>query len=281
MQEYIRGNNELRAKAKSEGNEFLVSLFKLLNNSVFGKCLENIRNRQDMKLTVDREKAIKWFSRIDFKDATYIDGLYLIQTHKTRLVYDKPVQVGCAILDISKVRMMDFHYGTVHKHFEGKYDLIYSDTDSLVYHIKHPDLYEWMAQNPDEFDLSNMVKHKSNANYNVLGKMKSEVGENVLVEFLALNPKCYSYKYLVEGKVKESKRAKGISMPVVDKTIKFDDYREVMSTEESQTRKIHGIRSFNQQLFTVMEDKVALTPFYDKMRLLDEVNTEPYGYNSN
>ena len=278
MESYIRGNNELRAKAKSEGNEFLVSLFKLCNNAVYGKTMENVRNRQDMKLTVDRERAIKWFSRIDFKDATYIDGLYLIQMHKTRLVYDKPVQVGCAILDISKVRMLDFHYHTMEKHFHGKSDLIYSDTDSLVYHVKHDNLYEWMAQNPAEFDLSNMVKHKSNANYNVLGKLKSEVSDNIITEFLALSPKCYSYRYLVEGKTKESKKAKGISMSVVDKTIKYDDYHEVLTTEESQTRKIYGIRSFNQQLFTVMENKVALTPFYDKMQMIDEIKCEPYGY---
>jgi len=133
-----------------------------------------------------------------------------------------------------------------------------------------------MHQNPQEFDLSNMDKYKDQTNYNVLGKMKSEVKYNMLVEWLALNPKCYSYRYLVDGKVKESQRAKGLSMPVVDKTIEFNDYHDVMTTAEPQTRQIYNIQSFNQQLFTTFEDKQALSPFMDKARLLDAINTEPY-----
>ena len=66
MADYIKGNNDLRAQAKRDGNEFLVSLFKLLNNSVFGKTMEQVRNRMNMKLTADRDMAIKWFSRLDF-----------------------------------------------------------------------------------------------------------------------------------------------------------------------------------------------------------------------
>ena len=97
--------------------------------------MEDVRNRENMHLTIDRDNAIKWFSKIEFKHANYIDGLYLIQTHKTATVYDEPVYVGCAILDISKERMLDFHYSTIYKHFNGSYDLLYSDTDSLFYQI--------------------------------------------------------------------------------------------------------------------------------------------------
>ena len=99
MSGYINDNNQLRMKAKAEKNEFLVSLFKLMNNSVFGKTMENVRNRQNMHLTIDRENAIKWFSKFEFKDATCIDRLYLMQTHRTSVVYDKPMYVGCSILD--------------------------------------------------------------------------------------------------------------------------------------------------------------------------------------
>jgi hypothetical protein len=73
-----------------------------MNNSVFGKTMEDVRNRQNLHLTIDRENAIKWFSKLEFKGATFIDGLYLIQTHKTAMTYDKPVYVGCSILDLSK-----------------------------------------------------------------------------------------------------------------------------------------------------------------------------------
>ena len=101
-------------------------------------------------------------SKIEFKHANFVDGLYLIQTHKTATLYDKPVYVGCAILDVSKLRMLDFHYGTMEKHHKGKYDLLYSDTDSLVYHVKNKNLNKWFFDNQDEFDLSEMErKHRS------------------------------------------------------------------------------------------------------------------------
>jgi hypothetical protein len=67
------------------------------------------------------------------------------------------VYVGCAILETSKVRMYDFHYNTIEKNFKGKYDLIYSDTDSLVYYIKHKNFYAWMSEKSEEFDLSNLT----------------------------------------------------------------------------------------------------------------------------
>ena len=80
---YINSNNQHRTEAKARGDKFLTSFFKLMNNSVFGKTCENIRNRENMHLTIDRDNAIKWFSKIEFKHANFVDGLYLIQTHKT------------------------------------------------------------------------------------------------------------------------------------------------------------------------------------------------------
>ena len=136
-----------------------------------------------------------------------------------------------------------------------------------------------MAENPQEFDLSNMDKYKDDTNHNTLGRMKSEVGEGVILEWCALNPKCYSYRYLEKSKVKENKKAKGISMPVVDKTMEFSDYRRVCETNNPQTRPIYNIRSFNQSIFTTLEDKQALSPFYDKMLLLNATDCCPYGFN--
>ncbi len=73
--------------------------------------------------------------------------------------------------------MLDFHYGTIETTLKGKYDLLYSDTDSLVYHIKTKNLNTWFLENEFEFDLSEMGgKFKSDTNTNVLGKLISEVG---------------------------------------------------------------------------------------------------------
>jgi len=276
MKEYIHGNNQLRTVAKNNKDNFLADLFKLLNNSCFGKTLEQVRDRMKMHLTIDRNNAIKYFSKLEFKTATFIDGLYLIQEHKTKVVYDRPCYVGCAVLDLSKLHMLKFHYNIIEKNLKGKYDLIYSDTDSLVYHIRHQNFYKWQHENSDEFDLSNLTgKFKKDDNNNILGKFKNETGSKVITEFLALSPKSYSYKYCE----KEVKKAKGVAFPVSEKTMSFNDYHRVLDSNQGQTRPIYSIRSFNQTIYTYVEDKIVLTSWYDKMCLLDSVNCQPFGYN--
>ena len=178
-----------------------------MNNSVFGKTMEDVRNRENMHLTIDGDNTIKWFSKIEFKAANDIDGLYLIQTHKTATVYDKPVYVGCAVLDLSKLRMLDFHYNTIEKKLKGKYDLLYSDTDSLIYQVRVWNLNKWFYDNEDEFDLSEMTgKFKSMKNVNVLGKFKSEVGSKIITEFVGAITQILLLQVLRYGN-KEGKRS--------------------------------------------------------------------------
>ena len=86
-----------------------------MNNVVFGKTMENVKNRVDIKLSTDHKAAIKYFSQLTFKESKCIDVLYLMQRHRTEIEYDKPISVGTTILDLSKVCMMDFHYNVVHK----------------------------------------------------------------------------------------------------------------------------------------------------------------------
>ena len=66
--------------------------------------------------------------------------------YKKEIVYDKPLYVGTSVLDLSKLCMMEFHHDVIHKEYENKYDLIYSDTDSMVSNIKTNDVYEWIKQ---------------------------------------------------------------------------------------------------------------------------------------
>ncbi len=120
MKPYIDANNERRTIASKNGNEFEKDFFKLMNNAIFGKTMENVRNRMKLHLTIDPDNAIKWFSKIQFKRVTNANGLYLIETHKTRIVYDKPVYVGCAILDLSKLHMLQFHYDVIQKKLRGQ-----------------------------------------------------------------------------------------------------------------------------------------------------------------
>ena len=119
-----------------------------MNNAVFGKTMENVKNRMNLKLTTDYNKCVKLFSSIYFKGCSYknLNGLHLIEMYKDKVVYDKPIYVGTAILDLSKLCMMKFHYEVIHKEHAGRYNIIYSDTDSIVYSLYIEDTYEWIKK---------------------------------------------------------------------------------------------------------------------------------------
>ncbi|CAH3178524.1 unnamed protein product [Porites lobata] len=103
MEPYIRKNTELR---KTAANNFEKDFFKLRNNSVFGKTIENIRKRQNIHLIDNRKKAVKLSSRPNFDRCTIFDrNLIAIHMKKTEVYFNKPVYVGQAILDLSKTLM--------------------------------------------------------------------------------------------------------------------------------------------------------------------------------
>ena len=144
LKPYIDFNTDKRKEAK---NEFEKDFFKLMNNSVLGKTMENVKNRINIHMTVEEKNAIKWFSKINFKTAKHYDNLYLIEMYKKEIVYDKPVYVGTSILDISKLHMMRFHYEVIDVQFKNRHKLVYSDTDSFVYQIVTKHIYEWVRNN--------------------------------------------------------------------------------------------------------------------------------------
>ena len=124
MAPYIRKNIELR---KTAANDFEKDFFKLMNNSVFGKTIQNII------LADNREKAVKLTSRPNFDRATIFDrNLIAVHMKKTEVYFNKPVYVGQAVLDLSKTLMFDFHYNYIKKKYGEGSELLFTDTDSLM-----------------------------------------------------------------------------------------------------------------------------------------------------
>jgi hypothetical protein len=115
--------------------------------------------------------------------------------YKEEVLYDKPLYVGASILDLSKLCTMEFHYGVIEKEFKNKYELLYSDNDSLVYNFKHPDIYEWVKNNKQHFDLASSLRPDlfDVTNDKALGIFKCENSWLIIMEWLANNPKVYSY----------------------------------------------------------------------------------------
>ena len=184
--------------------------FKLMNNSVFGKTMENIRNRVDIRLVTNKKDAKKLISKPTYKNRTiFCESLIAFEMKKEKLVFDKPVYLGMSILDLSKTLMYDFHYNYIKPKYDERADLLYTDTDSLIYEIEPEDLYQDI--NPDvksRFDTSNYSKdHPSGidtgVNKKVIGIFKAEAGGKLMAEFVGLRSK--SYSFIMDGGEEEKK----------------------------------------------------------------------------
>ena len=155
LKKYIALNTDLRTKAR---NEFEKDFFKLMNNSVFGKTMENIRDRVNIKLVTDKIKAEKLAAKPNFKHCNIFNkNLIAIHMKKTFLTFDKPIYLGMSILDLSKTLMFDFHYNYIKKKYGDKAKLLFTDTDtdSLMYEIRTEDFYEDIKGDvKDRFDTS-------------------------------------------------------------------------------------------------------------------------------
>ena len=265
MEPYIRKNTELR---KTAANSFEKDFFKLMNNSVFGKTIENIRKRQNIILVDDRKKAVKLTSRPNFDRATIFDrNLIAVHMKKTEVYFNKPVYVGQAILDLSKTLMFNFHYNYIQKKYKHKAELLFTDTDSLMYQIYTDDFYKDISYDIEtKFDTSDYPTNhpsgiKTGVNKNVIGMFKDEVAGKKITYFVGLRPKLYSFKI---EKSKEVRKCKGIKKNVVKKAIEFEDHVQCLFFGEKQMRSMKIIRSENHDIYSKEVNKIALSSEDDK-----------------
>ena len=277
MEPYIRKNTELR---KTAANSFEKDFFKLLNNSVFGKTIENIRKRQNVFLVDNREKAAKLTCRPNFDRVTIFDrNLLAIHLKKTQIYFNKPVYVGQAILDLSKLLMFDFNYNYIQKKYSyKKARLLFTDTDSLMYELITEDFYFDIKDDiKARFDTSDYPPdHESGiltgVNKKVIGMFKDEVAGQQIIKFVGLRAKLYSFK--VEDS-STAKKCKGIKKNVVKKGIDFEDYVRCLFKGEKQMRTMNIIRSENHDIYSKEVNKLALSRDDDKREVLeDKVHTK-------
>ena len=280
LEKYISLNTKLRTEAK---NEFEKDFFKLMNNAVFGKTMENIRNRVDIKLVNNKKQAEKLSAKPNFKHCNiFSEDLVAIHMKKTKLDFDKPVYLGMCILDLSKTLMYDFHYNHIKKKYGDKAKLLLTDTGSLMYEIQTEDFYKDIKEDvKDRFDTSGYPPDHpsgipSGFNKKVLGMFKDEVNGNIIDEFVGLRAKLYSYK-MFEGE--ESKKCKGVKKSVVKKSITHEDYKKCLTDQKPQLRKMNVIRSYKHNIFTEEVNKVALSANDDKRYILENgINTLALGH---
>ena len=171
MKKYIDFNTEKRTNA---ANSFEKDFFKLMINSVYGKTMENLRKRINVRLVNNEKDFLKYTSRpTHITHKIFGKNYAAIHEIKPVLTLNKPIYVGFTVLELSKWLMYDFHYKFNKKHFDAQ--LLFTDTDSLAYQIKSKDVYEEFFKHKHLFDFSNYPKYSKSFDLNnkkVIGKMK-------------------------------------------------------------------------------------------------------------
>ena len=280
LKPYIDINTKLRTEAK---NNFEKDFFKLMNNSVFGKTMENIRNRVNIKLVDAGEQFKKLAAKPNYNGRKILnENLVSVHMKKTSLTMNKPVYLGMSILDISKTLMFDFHYKYIKPKYCKEAKLLFTDTDSFLYEIQTEDFYKDISGDvKDRFDTSDYPKNHPSVivtgiNKKVLGMFKDEAAGKNITEFVGLRAKLYSYK-MEEGK--ENKKCKGIKKAVVEKSITHEDYKTCLKTGKEQLRRQNIIRSYEHVVYTEEVNKIALSAADDKRYLLrDSFDTLAWGH---
>ena len=275
LEPYIQFNTEQRKKAV---NSFEKDFFKLLNNAIFGKTMENLRKRTDIKLVSDSKAIRKYCARPQLHAFQQFESVAAIHLLKTELVLNRPIYAGFTILELSKRLMYEFHYGYVKSKYDGRARLLFTDTDSLCYEIATADVYADMLADAHQFDTSDYPTDHPNfslVNKKVLGKFKDETAGRPILEFVGLRPKMYSI-LLADS---EKKTAKGVARCVRDRDLKHNLYRDCLLGERMLHHEMNAIRSFNHHLYSITLRKTTLSPFDDKRFVLDDkVSTRAHGH---
>ena len=287
IKEYIAFNTKLRTAAK---DNFEKDFYKLMNNTVFGKTMENIRKHRNIKLVNNETDYLRCIMKPNFKSGV-LHGSNLIgcKIGKTILKMNKLVYIGHSIVDVSKTIMYKSHYdymlpkyaqstGEAHGN---RISLCYMDTESFIYEIETEDFYEDIADdiesrfNTSGYRDDGLRPLPVGMNKKVIGLMKDELGGDIMREFVELRPKMYAYK--VESK--EFKRCKGIKKCVVKKNIKFEDYKRCLMTGEMEYRPQMMFRSRLHEI-TMIEttNKLALSREDDKRIYTDNINSLARGH---
>jgi len=266
LKQYIDFNTSMRAKAT---NDFEKDFYKLMNNSVFGKTMENVRKHIDAKIATTEQQKNRMINNPRCKtQRIFNENMVIFELFKKKVVLNKPIYAGFSILELSKVHMMNFHYDFIVEKYGKNAELLFTDTDSLTYHIKTEDLYKDMYDNKELFDFSDYTisKFNDNTNKKVIGKFKDETLGKPIKEFVGLRAKCYS---ILQDNDKQKNTSKGTSQCVKNKYLKHEKYLNVLQLQTQEHNIQRGFRTDKHQIYTVESNKISLSSYDNKRYLLE------------
>ena len=255
-----------------------------MNNAVFGKTMENMRNRVDIRLFTDESKALKQIAKPQYEDhKIYGENLIAIKQLQKVVKLDKPIYVGLSVLDLSKLHMYEFHYDYILPKYGENATLLFTDTDSLCYSIKTDDMYKDMKEDNHLFDMSGYsldgYRSCDNSNKKVIGKFKDETDGIPIIEFCGLRSKMYS---ILLDNHKEKKVGKGVKKSALKKQVHHEDYKRCLFGSVEDQRQLityNVMRSFNHEIYGLKTTRIGLSCSNDKQYLLEDgITSYSYGH---
>ncbi|XP_063835691.1 uncharacterized protein LOC135084888 isoform X1 [Ostrinia nubilalis] len=284
LKPYIDFNAEKRKAATCELEE---DFYKLMNNSIAGKSMQNDENYFNLKIIDNwfhQWKNLSGHSLVGganyHSHAVINDNLMMIQLNKTKREFKNPIYIGFSVYDLSKAYMYDFHYNFMKPKYGNKLKLLYTDTDSFIYQIYTKDYYsEIRPYLAERFDTSNYPEDNalySQENKMKLGFFKDELKGDVVKEFVALRPKVY----MIQSKNDFKRKAAGVP-EAFSKKFTMEDYKKCLREQKKDFREMFRIQPVGNDIYTQKVRKVALSPAYFNRQLLkDGINSLPFGHYS-
>ena len=279
LAKYIKYNTEQRKKAKTE---FEKHFYKLMNNSFYGKTIENIRKRLNLDLIdkSDIHRILNRQSKVSFDDKiTEYEKFNLYTFNKETIKFTKPIYVGFCVLELSKLLMYEWYYDKMQPYFgEDNLELHYLDTDSFIFSFKPiKSLIEDLKHFKDDFDFSDLdPSHElySETNEKVIGEMKLETAPELdLDEGVFLRSKSYSLN------IKQNSshcKHKGVQD---HNKFTLEDYKYCLENNEIKYGVNYSFGSNKHEIAMVKQKKIALNTFDDKRCYIDNYISVPWGYN--
>ena len=239
-----------------------------MNNSVYGKTMENVRKHRDVKLVTTDSERKKLVSKPNYHTCKqFPEDLMAIEMKKTKIHMNKPVYVGQAVLHISKTLMYEFWYDYIIPKYFDNAKLCYMNTDSFIFTIKTDDFYEDIMSDLEKWYDTSKIDQKLNRcipigiNEGVIGMFKDELNGNVMIDFVSLASKLYAF---IDDKDKCEKKAKDVKKCVIKKVLKLNHYKQTLSSNKTIRTTQQRFKNDYHNITTEELNKIALSRKDDK-----------------
>jgi hypothetical protein len=261
MNNYIMSNHNKRLLCKEKGNTAMADFYKLMNNSVYGKTMENVKKRKNYKIVRSSHDLNVNSRQFEYKrHKTYSENFVVIAYQSTNIVLNKPIYLGFTILEYAKKQMYRYYYGVFKNLFKDEVCMLYTDTDSMILRmIKGPN-YE-----------KNIPKLQHYVSDRLIGMIKDEYEDEEIEAYIGLRAKSYCVKSTKKEKIVN----KGIPARCNQRNLSYSKFVEIMHSNESMVVKFNKICSYNHNLYNMMVEKVAISS-EDTKRYVKEKENKTY-----